>query len=236
MAGQKITVYVADDHPVFREAVARAASSRPELELVGMGGDGRRALDDIRSLSPGVAVLDMRLPQLEGLDVVRAIQRDRIETSVVMLSADSSRELVYDAVQLGAAAFLTKASTLDQICDAIVAVARGETVLAPEVHSGLVRELRERDRSAVSLLSERESQVLLLIAEGLSNPEIGERLFISSSTVKTYVKSLLDKLGVHDRAAAVAEALGGRQEQIGVRLGIAHLVARHDRRLGVQLQ
>ncbi|TMM05089.1 MAG: response regulator transcription factor [Actinobacteria bacterium] len=207
MAGQKITVYVADDHPVFREAVARAASSRPELELVGMGGDGRRALDDIRSLSPGVAVLDMRLPQLEGLDVVRAIQRDRIETSVVMLSADSSRELVYDAVQLGAAAFLTKASTLDQICDAIVAVARGETVLAPEVHSGLVRELRERDRSAVSLLSERESQVLLLIAEGLSNPEIGERLFISSSTVKTYVKSLLDKLGVHDRAAAVAEAM-----------------------------
>jgi two-component system nitrate/nitrite response regulator NarL len=207
MAGQKITVYVADDHPVFREAVARAASSRPELELVGMGGDGRRALDDIRSLSPGVAVLDMRLPQLEGLDVVRAIQRDRIETSVVMLSADSSRELVYDAVQLGAAAFLTKASTLDQICDAIVAVARGETVLAPEVHSGLVRELRERDRSAVSLLSERESQVLFLIAEGLSNPEIGERLFISSSTVKTYVKSLLDKLGVHDRAAAVAEAM-----------------------------
>jgi two-component system nitrate/nitrite response regulator NarL len=149
----------------------------------------------------------MRLPLLEGLDVVRAIQRDRIPTSVVMLSADSSRELVYDAVQLGAAAFLTKASTLDQICDAIVAVARGETVLAPEVQSGLVRELRERDRPAASLLSERESQVLLLIAEGLSNPEIGERLFISSSTVKTYVKSVLDKLGVNDRAAAVAEAM-----------------------------
>ncbi len=207
MAGEQITVYVADDHPVFREAVARAASSRAELELVGVGGDGRRALEDIRSLSPAVAVIDMRLPQLEGLDVVRAIQRDRIPTSVVMLSADSSRELVYDAVQLGAAAFLTKASTLDQICSAIVAVARGETVLAPEVQSGLVRELRERDRPAASLLSERESQVLLLIAEGLSNPEIGARLFISSSTVKTYVKSLLDKLGVNDRAAAVAEAM-----------------------------
>jgi len=207
MAGERITVYVADDHPVFREAVARAASSRPELELVGAGGDGRRALEDIRSLSPAVAVLDMRLPQLEGLDVVRALQRDGVATSVVMLSADSSRELVYDAVQLGAAAFLTKASTLDQICDAVVAVARGETVLAPEVQSGLVRELRERDRPAASLLSERESQVLVLIAEGLSNPEIGERLFISSSTVKTYVKSLLDKLGVNDRAAAVAEAM-----------------------------
>lgn len=207
MADERITVYVADDHPVFREAVARAASSRPELELLGAGGDGRRALEDIRSLSPAVAVLDMRLPQLEGLDVVRAIRRDDIPTSVVMLSADSSRELVYDAVQLGAAAFLTKASTLDQICDAIMAVARGETVLAPEVQSGLVRELRERDRPAASLLSERESQVLSLIAEGLSNPEIGERLFISSSTVKTHVKSVLDKLGVNDRAAAVAEAM-----------------------------
>jgi two-component system nitrate/nitrite response regulator NarL len=207
MAEERITVYVADDHPVFREAVARAASSRPELELLGAGGDGRRALEDIRTLSPAVAVLDMRLPQLEGLDVVRAIRRDEIPTSVVMLSADSSRELVYDAVQLGAAAFLTKASTLDQICDAIVAVARGETVLAPEVQSGLARELRDRDRPAASLLSERESQVLSLIAEGLSNPEIGERLFISSSTVKTYVKSVLDKLGVNHRAAAVAEAM-----------------------------
>ena len=207
MAEERITVYVADDHPVFREAVARATSSRPELELLGAGGDGRRALDDIRTLSPTVAVLDMRLPQLEGLDVVRAIRRDSLPTSVVMLSADSSRELVYDAVQLGAAAFLTKAATLDQICDAIVAVARGETVLAPEVQTGLVRELRERDRPAASLLSERESQVLSLIAEGLSNPEIGERLFISSSTVKTYVKSVLDKLGVNDRAAAVAEAM-----------------------------
>jgi two-component system nitrate/nitrite response regulator NarL len=207
MADERITVYVADDHPVFREAVARAASSRPELELLGAGGDGRRALEDIRTLSPAVAVLDMRLPQLEGLDVVRAIRREEIPTSVVMLSADSSRELVYDAVQLGAAAFLTKASTLDQICDAIVAVARGETVLAPEVQSGLARELRDRDRPAASLLSERESQVLSLIAEGLSNPEIGERLFISSSTVKTYVKSVLDKLGVNHRAAAVAEAM-----------------------------
>jgi two-component system, NarL family, nitrate/nitrite response regulator NarL len=207
MAAERITVYVADDHPVFREAVARAATSRPELELVGAGGDGRTALEDIRSLSPAVAVVDMRLPQLEGLDVVRAIHRDGMPTSVVMLSADSSRELVYDAVQLGAAAFLTKASTLDQICDAIVAVAHGQTVLAPEVQSGLVRELRERDRPPVSLLSDREAQVLRLIAEGLSNPEIGGRLFISSSTVKTHVKSLLDKLGVNDRAAAVAEAM-----------------------------
>jgi two-component system nitrate/nitrite response regulator NarL len=114
---------------------------------------------------------------------------------------------VYDVVRLGVAGFLTKASTLDQICDTIVAVARGETVLAAEVQSGLVSELRDRENQQRPVLTERESQVLALIAQGFSGPEIGERLFISSSTVKTHVKSVLEKLGAPDRAAAVAEAM-----------------------------
>ncbi len=204
---ERITVYVADDHPVFQEAVSRAVTARPELELAGAAGDGRRALEEIRSLTPSVAVLDLRLPLLDGLQVIGAIERDGLPTRAVMLSADSSRDLVYDAVKLGAAGFLTKASTLDQICDAIVTVAAGGTVLAPEVQSGLVREVRERDRPDRPLLSERESQVLKLIAEGLSGPEIAERLFVSPSTVKTHVRGLLEKLGVNDRAAAVAEAM-----------------------------
>jgi two-component system nitrate/nitrite response regulator NarL len=102
---------------------------------------------------------------------------------------------------------LTKAATLNEICDTLAAVARGETVLSPDIQSGLVSELRDRDQPARSLLSEREAQVLRLIAEGLSGPEIGARLYISSSTVKTHVKSVLEKLGVNDRAAAVAEAM-----------------------------
>ncbi len=202
-----ITVYVADDHPVFQEAVARAVRTRPELELAGTAGDGRRALEEIRSLAPVVAVLDLRLPLLDGLQVIGAIERDGLPTKAVMLSADSSRELVYDAVRQGADGFLTKASTLDQICDAIVAVAGGATVLAPEVQAGLVTELRDRDRPDRPLLSERESDVLKLIAQGLSGPEIAERLFVSTSTVKTHVRGLLEKLGVNDRAAAVAEAM-----------------------------
>lgn len=204
---QRITVYVADDHPVFQEAVARAVRARPDLELAGAAGDGRKALEEIRSCSPTVALLDLRLPLLNGLQVVGAIERDGLPTRAVMLSADSARDLVYDAVKLGAAGFLTKASTLDQICNAIVTVARGGTVLAPEVQAGLVREVRERDRPDRPLLSERESQVLKLIAEGLSGPEIAERLFVSPSTVKTHVRGLLEKLRVNDRAAAVAEAM-----------------------------
>lgn len=208
MAGEeRTTVYVAEDHPVFQEAVARAISGRADFELVGAAGDGRKALEDIRAFQPHVALLDLRLPMLDGLEVVRAIQRDSLPTRAVMLSADSSRALVYDALKLGAAGFLTKAATLTAICDTIAAVARGETVLAPEVQSGLVSELRAREQPQRSLLSEREMQVLRLIADGLTGPEIGARLYISSSTVKTHVKSLLEKLEVSDRAAAVAEAM-----------------------------
>lgn len=208
MAGEERTrVYVAEDHPVFQEAVARAIKARPDFELAGTAGDGRTALDQIRTLQPTVALLDLRLPQLDGLEIVRAIQRDSMPTRVVMLSADSSREYVYDALKLGAAGFLTKAATLTVICDTIAAVARGATVLAPEIQSELVTELRAREQPRRSLLSEREMQVLRLIADGLTGPEIGARLYISSSTVKTHVKSLLEKLEVSDRAAAVAEAM-----------------------------
>jgi two-component system, NarL family, nitrate/nitrite response regulator NarL len=187
----RTTVYIAEDHPVFQDAVARAVTSRPEFELVGTGGDGRTVLAEIRRLVPDVVLLDRGLHRLDGIDVVRAIVRDGLSTRVVMLSADSSSGFVYDVVKLGVAGFLTKAATLDEICDTVAAVARGETVLAPEIQSGLVAELREREQHA----------------RPLSGPQIGERLYISSSTVKTHVKSLLEKLGVSDRAAAVAEAM-----------------------------
>ncbi len=204
---QRTTVYIAEDHPVFQEAVARAVTSRPDLSLVGSTRDGQVALDEIRRLKPQVALLDRGLPTLDGVDVVRSIVNDGLATRIVMLSADSSSGLVYDVVRLGVAGFLTKAATIDEICDTIAAVARGHTVLAQEVQSGLVTELRERERSARPILTEREAQVLSLIADGLSGPEIGQRLFISASTVKTHVKSVLEKLGVADRAAAVAEAM-----------------------------
>jgi two-component system nitrate/nitrite response regulator NarL len=192
---------------VFQEAVARAIDAREDLDLIGAARDGRVALAEIRERCPDVALLDRALPGLDGVELVRAIADDDLPTKVVMLSADNSSGLVYDVVRLGVAGFLTKAATLDQICDTIHAVARGETVLAAEIQSGLVTELREREHHQRPVLTERESQVLALIAQGLSGPEIGERLYISSSTVKTHVKSVLEKLGAPDRAAAVAEAM-----------------------------
>jgi two-component system nitrate/nitrite response regulator NarL len=206
-APERITVYVADDHPVFREAVGRAIQSRPEFELAGHTGDGREALREIRELTPSVALLDNQLPSLTGVDILRAVHRDSVPTRVIILSADDSGPLVYEAVQLGAAGFLTKVATLNEICDAVAAVARGATVLAPEVQSGLVGQVRAQSQTGSPVLSERESEVLRLIADGLSAPEIGARLFISSSTVKTHVRKVFEKLEVSDRAAAVAEGM-----------------------------
>jgi two-component system nitrate/nitrite response regulator NarL len=206
-ADDRITVYVADDHPVFREAVGRAIRARPDFELAGLAADGREALTAIRELTPVVAILDNRLPSLAGVDILRAVQRDSVPTRVIILSADDSGSLVYEAVQLGAAGFLTKVATMTEICDAVAAVARGGTVLAPEIQHGLVGEVQAHSRTAGPLLSERESEVLRLIADGLSAPEIGAQLFISPSTVKTHVRKLFEKLDVSDRAAAVAEGM-----------------------------
>jgi two-component system nitrate/nitrite response regulator NarL len=144
---------------------------------------------------------------MAGVDVLRAVQRDSMPTRVIILSADDSGTLVYEAVQLGAAGFLTKVATLTEICDAVAAVARGGTILAPEVQAGLVGEMRAHAVAGAPLLSEREAEILRLIAEGLSAPEIGTQLFISPSTVKTHVRNLFEKLGVSDRAAAVAEGM-----------------------------
>jgi two-component system nitrate/nitrite response regulator NarL len=201
------TVYIAEDHPVFQEAVARAIDARDDLDLVGTARDGRVALAEIQERVPDIALLDRVLPGIDGVELIRAITESGLPTRIVMLSADSSSGLVYDVVRLGVGGFLTKAATLEQICDTIRAVARGETVLAAEIQSGLVTELREREHQQRPVLTDRESQVLALIAQGLSGPEIGKRLFISSSTVKTHVKSVLEKLGAPDRAAAVAEAM-----------------------------
>jgi two-component system nitrate/nitrite response regulator NarL len=202
-----ISVYVADDHPVFREAISRAVSARPEFELVGSSPDGRAALEQLRVLEPAVALLDYRLPSLDGLEILKAIGLEGRRTRVVILTGASSNEVVYEAVRLGAAGFLTKSATIEEICGAIVAAAAGETVLAAAVQSGLVKEVRARELGDRQPLSVRETEILGLIADGLTSPQIAGRLSIRPSTVKTHVQNLFEKLGVRDRAAAVAEAM-----------------------------
>jgi two-component system, NarL family, nitrate/nitrite response regulator NarL len=206
-SSSRVRVLVADDHPLFREAVVRAVKERPELELVAEAADGTEALSAIREVRPDVAVIDVKMPGLDGIKVANAVARDGLPTKVVLLSAFLDGSMAFDAVAAGAAAYLSKDADRRRILDTIAAVSRGETVLAPEIQAGLAAEIRLRGAKDRPGLSERERQVLTLIADGKSAPEIGRMLFLSTATVKSHLQALYEKLGVSDRAAAVAEAM-----------------------------
>jgi two-component system nitrate/nitrite response regulator NarL len=203
----RVRVLVADDHPLFREGVARAIRDRPDLELVGEAADGPTALEQIGRLAPDVALLDVRLPGLDGPSVLKTLRRDGDATAVLFLSAFTDGDVVYPALSAGAAGYLSKEATRDEICDAIAAVARGETVLSRDAQAGVVRALHHRGSTADAVLTPREREVLTLTASGVSAPEIGRRLYLSPATVKTHLGRTYEKLGVDDRAAAVAEAI-----------------------------
>jgi two-component system, NarL family, nitrate/nitrite response regulator NarL len=203
-----VRIVVADDHPLFREGIERAVRERPDLELLASAADGREALHQIRDLEPAVAVLDLRLPQLDGLQVLNAVTRDALPTRVLFLSASSDPELVYRAVQGGAAGYFRKEADRQAILDAIAAVARGSTVVDPALQAGVFDQIRLRGTGEERpILTAREREVLALMAEGLSGPQIAERLIVAVPTVKTHQARLYEKLGVSERAAAVAEAM-----------------------------
>ncbi len=203
----RIAVVVADDHPLYRKAVVEAIKGRAELEFVGEAGDGRAALDAIRADRPDVALLDVRMPKLDGMEVLNAVVRDGLPTKVIFLTAHVDSLNAYEAVGAGAAGYLPKEASGEAICDAIAAVSRGETVLAPEIQAGIAREIRLRSREDRPLLTPREREILGLTADGHSAPDIAERLTLSPTTVRTHLQHLYEKLGVSDRAAAVAEAM-----------------------------
>jgi two-component system nitrate/nitrite response regulator NarL len=203
----RVEVFVAEDHPLFRSAVMDAIKARPDLELVGTADNGRSALEEIQRLKPDVALLDMRMPDLDGAQVLNAIVREGMATRVVFLSSFAESGVVYDVLAQGAAGYLDKSVSAEQVCDAILAVSRGETVLSDEIEGGVLQQIRLRGNEGDTKLTAREREVLKLIAEGLSAPEVGARLYIEQSTVKSHLKNIYEKLGVSERAAAVAEGM-----------------------------
>jgi two-component system, NarL family, nitrate/nitrite response regulator NarL len=207
MASTRTRVLIADDHPLFRDGLARRNKERPELELIGEAGDGPGTLEAIRELKPDVAVLDIKMPGLDGLKVAAAVAREELPTQIVILSAYVESPIVFKALAAGARAFLSKDADRCDVCETIVAVARGEVVLPPMMHSGLVDQIRAHAGGDAPGLTPREREVLNLIAAGASAPEIGRRLHLSTGTVKAHQQGLYEKLGVSDRAAAVAEAM-----------------------------
>ena len=203
----QIRVIVAEDHPLYRQGLSDAIRARPELALISEAADGRTALTHVQEHEPDVAVLDVKMPQLDGLQVLQALRREGSATRVILLSAFIDGELVHQALAEGAAGFLSKESSGTGVCEAVVIVARGEVVLAPEMQAALAGELRLRAPADGPRLSEREMEILALLAEGLSSPEIARELTVSPTTVKSHLGHLYEKLEVSDRAAAVARAM-----------------------------
>jgi two-component system nitrate/nitrite response regulator NarL len=207
---ETVTVVVGDDHPMYREGVVRAMRDSGRIEIVAEVGDGRSALTAIREHRPAVALLDYRMPELDGLAVVAAVARDGLPTHVLLLSATEDPATVYEALAAGAAGYLTKESDRDEIVAAVISCARGKGYVPTNVASGLANEVRHRSRGEATLLSPREAEIITLIADGLSVPDIAGRLHLAPTTVRTHVQNLYAKLGVSDRAAAVAEAMRRR--------------------------
>ena len=207
---KRVRVVVADDHPLYREGVVRALSASGLIDVVAQVGDGREALTAIQQEEPDVALLDYKLPSLDGVAIAHAVNRDRRATRVLLLSAFTESGLVYEALQTGAAGYLPKEARREQIVDSVLACARGETVVPPELAGGLVSEIRMRAAHDAPVLTERELEILRLIAAGKSLPSIAEELVLGVTTVKTHTQHIYDKLGVSDRAAAVAEAMRRR--------------------------
>jgi two-component system nitrate/nitrite response regulator NarL len=185
----------------------RALLASGQVEIVAEADDGRTALDDIREHRPDVALLDYKLPELDGVAVTNAVVREQLPTRVLLVSAYTDSGVVYKALETGASGFLSKEARREEIVDGVLACARGENVVPPDVAAGLVSEIRLRRQDNTPVLTPREQEILHLIAAGKSLPEIAKELYLGLTTVKTHVQHLYSKLGVSDRAAAVAIAM-----------------------------
>lgn len=205
-----IRVLVADDEELVRSGLRMILGAEPDLEVVGEAADGPATLVSVRDLRPDVVLLDIRMPGLDGLEVARRLAITHPDVHVVILTTFDNDEYVFAALKGGAAGFLLKDAPAARLADAVRAAATGDAVLAPSVTRRVVRRLVEArplvDSRALDELTEREREVLSLMAEGLSNGEIAARLVIGEGTVKTHVARILTKLDVRDRLQAVVLA------------------------------
>ncbi len=213
-----IRVLLADDDALLRAGVAVVLGSAEGIEVVGEAADGLRAVDACRTLAPDVALMDVRMPGVDGIEATRRIAAAGLPTRVLVLTTFQHDEYVWGALRAGASGFLLKRASPERLIDAVYTVAAGDSLLDPAVTRDLIRHFLDTPAAGTQAgqiahrlgeLTEREAQVLRLIADGYSNVEIGELLHIAESTAKTHVKRILAKIGARDRAQAVVIAYQG---------------------------
>jgi DNA-binding NarL/FixJ family response regulator len=208
-----IKVLIADDQALIRSGLRAIIESEPGMEVAGEAGDGAEAVEAVRRLRPHVALMDIRMPRLDGVAATRALLRGAapVRTKILILTTFHLDAYVTEALRAGASGFLLKEATADQLIEAVRVIASGEAILAPSVTRRLLETMAgdaagDGGRQIRDLLSAREVDVLLLVARGLSNAEIGAKLHLAETTVKSHVQSMLGKLGVRDRLQAAVAA------------------------------
>jgi DNA-binding NarL/FixJ family response regulator len=228
MAGRVVRVVVADDQTVVREGIAMLLGLLPGLEVVGAAGDGEEAVRIVAEKAPDVVLMDLRMPRCDGVEATRRIRREYPDTQVVVLTTFADDDSLFPALRAGARGYLTKDAGGEQILKAIEDVIDGNAGLSPGIQRRLLERLSEVPQELIAAtrgpgaegaegesdgpaelpdgLTAREAQVLALVADGLSNAEIAERLYVSQATVKTHINNLFAKTGVRDRAQAVRYA------------------------------
>jgi DNA-binding NarL/FixJ family response regulator len=204
-----VTVVLADDQALVRRGFRLILEAEPDIEVVAEAEDGQQAIDAVRRHHPAVILMDIQMPGLDGLEATRRILADAdSHTRVLILTTFERDDYVFEALQLGASGFLLKTAPPEDLITAVRVVARGEALLSPSVTRRVIQEVtrhhrRVPDSPDLERLTQRELEVLRLVAEGLTNAEIAARLYLSEATVKTHTSNVLAKLGLRDRVQAV---------------------------------
>ncbi|MFJ9787783.1 response regulator [Amycolatopsis sp. NPDC101161] len=205
-----VRVLLVDDQALFREALATLLATHDGIDVVGEAGNGEEALSQIDAVEPDVVLMDLRMPVLDGVGATRRLRGDHPDVQVIALTTFDDDEDVFAALRAGAVGYLLKDVSSARLIEAVLAAARGESVLQPSVAAKVVARFAElpepRPQPLVAPLSERELDVLRLLADGRSNREIAAKLFLAEGTVKNHVTNLLGKLGARDRTQAALRA------------------------------
>jgi two-component system response regulator DevR len=211
MMKEPIRILLVDDHEVVRIGLRSVLSRHPNLSVVDDAGSGREAVEKALHLKPDIVIMDLRLPEKDGVDAIRIIREKCPKIRVLVLTAFCDEELLFDAIAAGASGYILKEINSERLLEALLSLGRGDSALDPRLTERVFKRLKQAklrpDIPAFEALSFQEKRILALIAEGLSNREIGERLSLAEKTIRNYVSEILSKLGLHSRTQAAAYAI-----------------------------
>jgi len=209
---EKIKVFIADDHVMVRQGIKKLLELEGNIEVIGQAGDGESALAQIKELKPQIVLLDLNMPVLDGVNVIKMIKQQNVDTKIIVLTIHDELEYLIKTANEGADGYILKGSDMEVLFEAIKAVKNGETYIQSNLASQLIKKLNkseeeDSDKNKIRSLSKREIQVLIFITQGLSNKDIAEKLNISEKTVKNHVSNMFKKIKVNDRVQATVFAI-----------------------------